>query len=99
MSELYQNLLFRYSNNIKYIDDFGVKGIILFNEPMSQMRRMFVKYKYCKLSLIEGEYKINLIEFVLYAIERGYDWRLFGKPQWEEIEPKKKKKFMKPKKR
>ena len=60
---------------------------------------MFVKYKYSKLSLIEGEYKINLIEFVLYALKRGYDWRLFGKPQWEEIAPKKKKKFMKPKKR
>jgi len=117
MSELYQNLLNRYNNSIKYIDGYGLKGIILFNEPIDKIRTMWVKYKYSKLSLIEEKeevmkqpnglnitvnrnvYKINIIEFVEYAISKGYDWRLYGQPQWESIEPKKKTKFMKPKKR
>ena len=62
------------------------------------MRKMFIKYKYSKYSLINGEYKIDLIEFVKYALTKGYDWKLFGKEQWEEIEPKKRKKFIKPRK-
>jgi hypothetical protein len=138
MSELYQNLSNRYSNSIKFIDDFDLKGIILFNEPIEQVRKMWVKYKYSKFSLVDEKeetinnpilkfapifksannigklpkvigrknitvdrsvYKIDIIEFVKYALTRGYDWKLFGKPQWEAIEPKKKKKFMKPKKR
>ena len=136
MSELYQNLSNRYRNSIKYIDDYDLKGIILFNEPIEQIRKMWIKYKYSKFSLIEKKeetidspilefapifesadnigklptvigrrnitvdrsvYKIDIIEFVKYAITRGYDWRLYGQPEWEAIEPKKKKKFMKPK--
>jgi hypothetical protein len=50
-----------------------------------------------KLTVNQDIYKIDIIEFVKYAITRGYDWKLFGQPQWEEIEPKKKQKFMKPK--
>jgi hypothetical protein len=116
-----------------------LKGIILFNEPIERVRKMWMKYKYSKFSLIEERpdkiidspilefppifeshlnidalpkvvgrrklrfsqdvYKINIIEFVKYAITRGYDWRLYGQPEWEAIEPKKKQKFMKPKKR
>ena len=99
MSELYENLLYRYKNRSYWIDDYGVKGVILFNEKPFDIKTFLVKYKYSKLSLINGKYKFNLIAFVTYALTRGYDWKLFGEPEWKAIEPKKKKKFMKPKKR
>lgn len=44
-------------------------------------------------------YKIDIIEFVKFALVRGYDWKLYGEPEWEDIRPKKKKKFIKPRKR
>ena len=96
--ELYEHLLIRYRNSIKYIDDYDIKGIILFNEPVEQIKRMFIKFKFSKYSLVDGEYKINIITFVKYALKRGYDWKLFGQPEWKAIKPKKKKKFMKPRK-
>ena len=97
MSELYENLLIRYRNRSYWIDDYGTMGVILFNENPDTIKRLFVKYKYSKLSLVDGKYLIDLIEFVKYALMRGYDWKLYGKPQWEAIEPEKRKKFMKPK--
>ena len=90
-------------------------GVILFNEDEFTIKKLWVKFKYSKLCLIESidqetlglngkhftykknTYKINIIDFVKYALTRGYDWKLFGKPEWEAIEPEKKKKFMKPK--
>ena len=96
MSELYQNLLNRYKNRSYWIDDYGTMGVILFNEDPFTIKTMWVKYKYSKLSLVNGEYVMDIIAFVKYALSRGYDWRLYGKPEWQEIEPKKKKKFMKP---
>ena len=131
----YEELMYRYSNSIKFIDSYGLKGIILFNEPIDQVRKMWLKYKFSKYSLIEKKnkiieapilefpsileksnklpriigrkkitinqdvYRINIIDFVKFAITKGYDWRLFGQPEWEAIEPKKKKKFIKPKTR
>jgi len=97
MSELYQNLLSRYKNRSYWIDDYGTMGVILFNEDPFTIKTMWVKYKYSKLSLVNGEYIMDIIAFVKYALSRGYDWHLYGKPEWQEIEPKKKKKFMKPK--
>jgi hypothetical protein len=99
MSELYENLLNRYRNRSYWIDDYGVKGVILFNEKPFTIKKLLVKYKYSKLSLVNGEYKFDLIAFVKYALSRGYDWGLYGEPEWKAISPKKKKKFIKPKKR
>ena len=99
MSELYANLLLRYRNRSYWKDDNGVKGVILFNEKPFAIKTLLVKYKYSKLSLVDGEYKFDLIAFVKYALTRGYDWKLYGEPQWKAIEPKKTKKFMKPRKR
>ena len=45
------------------------------------------------------EYKFDLVEFVTYALSRGYDFKLYGEVEWKEIAPEKKKKFIKPKKR
>jgi hypothetical protein len=72
----------------------------------------YSKFGYVKTTQIEliksnGEriplnkeiYEIDIIEFVKYALTRGYDWKLFGEPDWKAIEPQKKKKFMKPRKR
>ena len=56
---------------------------------------MWVTTKYCR----DTEPYIDIIEFVKDAIAKGFDWRLYGQPEWEEIKPKKRKKFMKPKKR
>jgi len=115
--ELYANLLIRYSNRSYWKDDNGLKGIILFNEKPSEIKRLWVKYKYSKfgysetidielvkrngvrIPLKKDIYKIDIIEFVKFALTRGYDWRLYGEPEWKAIEPKKTKKFMKPKKR
>jgi len=115
--DLYQSLLIRYRNNIKLIDDNELKGIILFNEEIPDLRRMWIKYKYSKFGFTEtidielvksnGKripqkkdiYKIDIIEFVKYGLTRGYDWKLFGQPEWEALQPKKKKRFMKPRKR
>ena len=44
-------------------------------------------------------YHIDLIEFVKDALTKGHDWKLYGQPEWEAIEPVKKKKFINPKKR
>ena len=114
---LYQNLLIRYRNSIKFIDDNELKGIILFNEEIPDLRRMWIKYKYSKFGYVKtidielvtsnGKripqkkdiYEIDIIEFVKYGLSRGYDWKLFGQPQWEELQPKKKKRFMKTRKR
>ena len=98
MSELYVNLSLRYQNKIFLIDDDGLKGVILMNETKARIREMLVRYKYSKYGLDEksGEYRLKLIEFVKFALTKGYDWKLYGKPQWEEIAPKKRKKFIKP---
>jgi len=112
MSELYENLLIRYENRSYWIDDNDLKGVILHNETIDKIREMWVKFKYFKFSLVKkvgvvvengysinrDVYKICIIEFVKYALTRGYDWKLFGQPEWEEIAPKKKKKFIKPRK-
>lgn len=52
-----------------------------------------------RIPLKKRIYEIDIIEFVKYALTRGYDWKLFGEPEWKEIEPQKKKKFLKPRKR
>lgn len=96
MSELYYNLLSQYKNKSYWIDDNGLMGVILFNEDPFTIKTMWVKFKYSKLSLVDGEYIMDIIAFVKYALSRGYDWRLYGKPEWQEIEPKKKTPFMKP---
>ena len=91
MSELYENLMNQYKNSIKYIDSNGLKGIILFNEPEFTVKKMWVTTAYgTKVPYID------IIEFVKDAIRKGFDWRLYGQPEWEALKPKKKKKFMKP---
>lgn len=52
-----------------------------------------------KITINRDVYKIDIIEFVKFALIRGYDWKLYGEPEWNEIRPKKKKKLIKPKKR
>lgn len=117
MSELYGNLLFRYRYQWKVIDDNGLKGIILFNEPKPIMRRLWCKFKYSDKCYVKTEtimikrghgfgfkhkkpiHEICIIEFVKFGLTRGYDWKLYGQPEWEAIEPEKKIKFIKPKKR
>lgn len=107
--------MFRYKNKWKAIDDNGLKGIILFNEPIEVVKKMFIRYKHSNIVGYEtimvkrGHgfgfthkkplHKICIIEFVKDALAKGYDWRLYGQPEWEAIEPEKKKKFIKPKKR
>ena len=100
MSELYVNLSFRYQNKSFWIDDNGLKGVILHNESLQKVKTMLVRFKYSKYCLDKetGEYKFDLIEFVKLALTKGYDWRLFGKPEWEALKPKSKPKFIKPKK-
>lgn len=100
MSEIYHNLSIRYKNKVYLIDDFNVKGVILCNEEKKTVKYMLIKYKFSKFGLHEdGSYLFNIIDFVKYALTRNYDWKLYGKPEWEAIEPKKRKKFMKPKKK
>jgi hypothetical protein len=116
MSDLYLNLSLRYRNKIRLIDDNELKGIILFNDKVSDVKKMFVQFKYSKKSLINEEttfikrgfegfkstkktYKVCIIEFVKYALTKGYDWKLYGQPEWEAIEPTKKKKFINPRKK
>jgi hypothetical protein len=75
-------------------------GVILFNEKKKTVKHMLIKYKFSKFGLNQdGNYLFNIIDFVKYALTKGFDWKLYGKPEWEAIEPKKRKKFMKPKKR
>lgn len=114
--ELYQSLLSRYNNKLYLVDDYGFKGVVLFNEPKETVKRFLVLFKASKLSFVETTYvesfipwkkktvklkydlhKFDLVKFVTYALERGYDWKLYGHVEWDEIRPKKKKKFMKPK--
>lgn len=110
MSELYENLSIRYKNRAFMIDDYGLKGVILHNESKNRLKEMWIKYKYSKFCFIETirlksfkidcdwkVYKIDIIEFVKYALTRGYDFKLYGQPEWEEIAPKTRTKFIKPK--
>ena len=118
MSEnLYIQLHYRYKNKIKLIDDYGTKGILLFNEEVKQFWRFWFKFKYSKFSYVKTErvwvykfncqgfyinkktFKIDIVEFAKYGITKGHDWRLFGQPEWKALQPKKKKKFMNPKRK
>jgi len=92
MSELYENLLNRYKNSSYWKDDNNVMGVILFNEDPFTIKKMLVTFKYSS-----PDNKLDLVKFVTDALNKGFDWKLFGKPEWEAIEPKKKKPFMKPK--
>lgn len=43
--------------------------------------------------------KLNILEFVDYGIKKGHDWQFLYKDEWEQCQPKKKRKFIKPRKR
>jgi hypothetical protein len=83
------------------------KNIVTEKQPILQFAPVFEDAKNIdkppkvigsrNITIDRSIYKIDIVEFVKYAITRGYDWKLFGQPQWEEIAPKKKRKFMKPK--
>jgi len=76
---------------IKYkYSKFGYKETVEFELIKSNGERIPQK---------KNIYEIDIIEFVKFGLKRGYDWKLFGQPEWEELQPKKKKKFMKPRKR
>lgn len=47
--------------------------------------------------IIETNHFFSIEKFVIYGLERGYDWEVYGRPQWEAIQPEKKKRFIKPK--
>lgn len=52
-----------------------------------------------KIELIEKKvtettFFFSIEKFVIFGLERGYDWEVYGRPQWEAIQPIKKKKFM-----
>ena len=59
MLELYSELIFRYRNSWKVIDDNELKGIILFNEPKHTVKRLFIKldqtFKRCLEHLITNQ--------------------------------------------
>jgi hypothetical protein len=42
---------------------------------------------------------VNILEFAEHEIERGRDWAYFHRNEWEEMQPKPKRKFIKPRKR
>jgi hypothetical protein len=44
-------------------------------------------------------HQFDVITFIEYGIDRGYDWVVFTRKEWEAVAPKKKKKFIKPKER
>jgi hypothetical protein len=62
-------------------------------------------HEYIGRDYIPGSYgllvkrRLNALEFVDYGIKRGYDWQFLYKDEWELCQPKKKHKFIKPKKR
>ena len=39
--------------------------------------------------------KSSYIEFVKDALIKGFDWKLYGQPEWEALKPKKRNKFIK----
>ncbi len=41
MSKIYENLLYRYKNRSYWIDDYGVKGVMLLNEKPFDVKTMF----------------------------------------------------------
>ncbi len=43
--------------------------------------------------------KFSIIDFLTYGVGRGRDWVFFYKDDWEKYQPKKKRKFIKPRKR
>ena len=92
MSEVYANLLIRYRHKSFWIDDNGLKGVILFNEDPFTIKKMLVTFKYS-----QPNNKFCIIEFVKEALTKGFDWKLYGQPEWEALKPKKKKRFIKPK--
>jgi len=94
MSGLYESLLNQYKNRSYWIDNSGTKGVILHNEPVDEVKKLIALYK------VSNNMVFKIIEFVKEELTKGKDWRLYGKPEWEEVEktaPKKKKKFIKPK--
>ena len=55
-----------------------------------------------KIELIEKKvtettYFFSIEKFVIFGLERGYDWEVYGRPQWKAIQPVIKKRFIKPK--
>lgn len=62
-------------------------------------------HEYIGRDYVPGSYgplvkrRLNALEFVDYGIKRGYDWQFLYKDEWELCQPKKKRKFIKPKKR
>ena len=43
--------------------------------------------------------KFSIVDFLTYGVGRGYDWVIFFRDDWEKYQPKKKRKFIKPKRK
>ena len=52
---------------------------------------MLITFKYN-----QPDHKFCIIEFVKDALIKGFDWKLYGQPEWEALKPKKRKKFIRP---
>jgi hypothetical protein len=43
--------------------------------------------------------RVNILEFAEHGIKEGRDWVFFHRKEWEDMQPKPKRKFIKPRKR
>jgi len=77
--------------DFKYLDIVDNVRINPIQKPEGHEVKFFDK------EITEVEYKFNIVDFVKYGLTKGFDWRLYGRVEWEEMQPQKKKKFMKPK--
>ena len=68
-------------------------------KPFSNIDALPKIVGYRKLIVNRSVYKIDIIEFAKFALNKGYDWQVYGEPEWNAIRPKKKKKLIKPRKR
>jgi hypothetical protein len=44
-------------------------------------------------------HKFDILKFVEYGLSRNFDWVIFTREEWEAAQPKKKKKFIKPRRK
>lgn len=94
----------RYSRCLFLQDDYGNKGVLIFNEREFKIKKYIAEFKYsdhCKTDNSGPfQYMFSLPKFIRYAEQQNeYDWRYMTQEVFEERSPKKKSKFMKPRKK